>query len=57
MASFKLMKWSSNETAVLEDVPVEDRQPSLEIREETLGVIWEPERGIFTFQVELPGAC
>ncbi|XP_068734492.1 uncharacterized protein [Montipora capricornis] len=63
MASFKLRKWSSNETAVLEDAPVEDRQPSLEIREEgtpkikTLGVMWETERDIFTFQVELPSAC
>ena len=63
MASFKLRKWSSNETAVLEDVPVEDRQPSLEIREEgtpkikTLGVMWETERDIFTFQVQQHGAC
>ena len=50
MASFKLRKRSSNETAILEDVPVEDRQPSLEIREEgtpkikTLGVMWETEQ-------------
>ena len=50
MASFKLRKWSSNETAVLEDVPVEDRQPSLEIREEGTPKI-------NTFQVEQHGAC
>ena len=63
MASFKLGKWSSNETAVLENFPLEDRQLSLEILKEgtskikTLGVMWETERDIFTFQVELPGAC
>ena len=63
MASFELRKWSSNETAVFEDVLVEDRQLSLEIREEgtpkikTLGVMWETERDIFTVQVEQHGAC
>ena len=34
MASFTLRKWSSNEAAVVEDIPVEDRLPSLEIHEE-----------------------
>ena len=45
---------------VIEDIPAEDRLAALEIaREElpkikTLGVMWEAERDVFTFQAELP---
>ena len=59
-AGFKLRKWSSNETAVIEDIPIEDRLSTLEIGKEelpkikTLGVMWEAERDVFTFQVEPP---
>ena len=34
LASFRLRKWSSNEKSVLEDVPEEDRQPGVEVRED-----------------------
>lgn len=60
MAGFKLRKWSSNEPVVIEDIPIEDRLPALEINKEelpktkTLGVMWEAERDVFTFQVEPP---
>ena len=55
-ASFRLRKWSSNDKSVLEDVPEEDRQPGLEIREDgrptgkvkTLGVTWKSENDVFT---------
>ena len=61
-ASFALRKWSSNDKSVLEDVPEEDRQPGLEIREDgrptgkvkTLGVTWKSENDVFTFNVEIP---
>jgi hypothetical protein len=61
-ASFGLRKWSSNDKSVLEDVPEEDRQPGLEIREDgrstgkvkTLGVTWKSENDVFTFNVEIP---
>ena len=61
-AGFKLRKWSSNEPAVIEDIPAEDRLPALEISDEgvprikTLGVTWEAQRDVFTFQVKLPDA-
>lgn len=60
MAGFKLRKWSSNEPVVIEDIPVEDRLPTLEINKDqllktkTLGVMWEAARDVFTFHVELP---
>jgi hypothetical protein len=61
-ASFRLRKWSSNNKSVLEDVPEEDRQPGLEIREDgrptgkvkTLGVTWKSENDVFTFNVKIP---
>ena len=60
MANFKLRKWSSNEPVVIEDVPKEDRLPTLELdkdilpKTKTLGVMWEAERDVFTFQVQQP---
>lgn len=60
MAGFKLRKWSSNEPVVIEDVPKEDRLPTLELHKDilpktkTLGVMWEAERDVFTFQVQQP---
>ena len=53
-ASFRLRKWSSNDKSVLEDVPEEDRQPGLEIREDgrpTGKVTWKSENDVFTFNV------
>ena len=60
MAGFKLRKWSSNEPVVIEDVPKEDRLPTLELdkdilpKSKTFGVMWEAERDVFTFQVQQP---
>ena len=60
MAGFKLRKWSSNEPVVIEDIPKEDRLPTLELdkdilpKTKTLGVMWEAERDVFTFQVQQP---
>ena len=60
MAGFKLRKWSSNEPVVIEDVPKEDRLLTLELEKDilpktkTLGVMWEAERDVFTFQVQQP---
>ena len=61
-AHFHLRKWSSNDRSVLEDVPTEDRQPDIEIREDgrptgklkTLGVTWRSENDVFTFNVQPP---
>lgn len=58
--SFKLRKWSSNDPAVINDVPAEDRLQRLEIQEEespkikTLGILWEAENDVFTFRVKPP---
>lgn len=60
MAGFKLRKWSTSEPAVIEDVPKEDRLPTLELdkddlpKTKTLGVMWEAERDVSTFQVQQP---
>ena len=60
MAGFKLRKWSSNEPVVIEDVPKEDRLPTLELdkdilpKTKTLGVMWEAERDVSTLQVQQP---
>ena len=50
----------SNEVEVIKDVPFEDRQPGLEINSgnlpvmKTLGVSWQANRDVFTFQVTPP---
>ena len=60
MAGFKLRKWSSNVPVVIEDIPKEDRLPTLELgkdsvtKTKTLGVMWEAERDVFTLQVQQP---
>ena len=60
MAGFRLRKWSSNEPVVTEDIPEEDRLPTLAINKDgwpktkTLGVMWEVQRDVFTFRVEQP---
>lgn len=62
LASFRLRKWASNEKSVLEDVPEEDRQPGVEVREDgrptgnvkTLGVTWKSENDLFTFNIQPP---
>ena len=60
MAGFKLRKWSSNEPVVIEDIPKEDRLPTIDLdkdilpKTKTLGVMWEAERDVFTFQVQQP---
>ena len=58
IAGFRLRKWSSNEPMVTEDIPEEDRLPTLAINKDdlpktkTLGVMWEAQRDVFTFRVE-----
>ena len=60
MVGFKLRKWSSNVPVVIEDIPKEDRLPTLVLdkdnlpKTKTLGVMWEADRDIFTFQVQQP---
>ena len=60
VAGFRLRKWSSSEPVVIEDIPEEDRLPTLAINKDdlpktkTLGVMWEAQRDVFTFQVEQP---
>ena len=50
MAGFKSRKWSSNVPVVIEDIPKEDRLPTLELdkdnlpKTKNLGVMWEAER-------------
>lgn len=57
---FKLRKWLSNDSAVLEDVPEDDRLQNLEIQEEeptnvrTLGVLWDATSDVFTFRAKPP---
>ena len=60
MAGFNLRKWSSNEAAVIENVLVSDRLPTIDIntgeppKTKTLGVMWEAARDVFLFQVKQP---
>ena len=60
MAGFNLRKWSSNEAAVIENVPESDRLPTIDIntgeppKTKTLGVMWEAARDVFLFQVKQP---
>ncbi|XP_065082284.1 uncharacterized protein LOC135704729 [Ochlerotatus camptorhynchus] len=57
---FQLRKWASNEDAVLEDVPPENRalQPSVDLQPDqcikTLGLHWEPASDVFRYRIELP---
>ena len=60
IAGFNLRKWSSNEAAVIENIPVGDRLPAIEInngelaKTKTLGVTWEAARDVFLFQTKQP---
>ena len=62
LAGFRLRKWSSNEPSVVASIPESDRLSAVEINKEepsktkTLGVLWDPERDVFTFRVEPPDA-
>ena len=62
VAGFRLRKWSSNEPSVVASIPESDRLSAVEINKEepsktkTLGVLWDPERDVFTFRVEPPDA-
>lgn len=59
-AGFKLRKWASNSSAVLENIPSSDREvepfelnlDSSAIK--TLGIFWSPLTDSFSFQVNLP---
>ena len=57
--SFKLRKWTSNDPVVINNLPEEDQLQSLVIKEDTskvktFGILWEPERDVFTFCVKPP---
>ena len=60
IAGFNLRKWSSNEAAVIENIPLGDRLPAIEInngelvKPKTLGVTWEAARDVFLFQTKQP---
>jgi hypothetical protein len=62
LAGFWLRKWSSNEPSVVASIPESDRLSAVEINKEkpsktkTLGVLWDPQRDVFTFRVEPPDA-
>jgi len=57
MVGFKLMRFSAIKPVMIEDIPVEDRPPALEIAKgelpeiKTLGVTWEAEKDVFAFQI------
>ena len=57
---FKLRKWASNNSSVVEDVPQEDRVQKVKIEDgdpsslKTLGVWWKSDGDVFTFQVKQP---
>ena len=57
MVGFKLMRFSAIKPVMIEDIPVEDRPPALEIAKgelpeiKTLGVTWKAEKDVFAFQI------
>ena len=62
-AGINLRKWSSNEPEVMNNIPIADRLPAVQIsdacdgvspRTKTLGVTWEAARDVFLFQVKQP---
>ena len=61
-AGFALRKWMSNLVEVIEDIPVEDRLPGLQIDDghlptlKTLGVSWQADGDVFTFRVQTPSS-
>ena len=60
LGGFRLRKWASNDDQVLNNVPEEDRLPSLKINGQetppikTLGVSWNAKTNVFTFFVKQP---
>jgi hypothetical protein len=52
-------KWLSNSTAVMEQIPLEDRAKEVDLNcghlptKKTLGVMWQAEEDVFTFKVHL----
>ena len=59
MAGFKLRKWSSNVPVVIEDIPKEDRLPTLELDKDNLPRprLWKlcgKQKEMSTFQVQQP---
>lgn len=60
-AGFKLRKWVSNNVAVINDIPLEDRaiQLPFNIVKNTvtaLGIIWNPTSDEFNFKINLSDA-
>ncbi|XP_055604816.1 uncharacterized protein LOC129753047 [Uranotaenia lowii] len=59
-AGFPLKKWASNESAVLEGIPLEDLavSPVHSLQDEqsvsTLGLVWETKTDVLRFRVQLP---
>lgn len=60
MAGFNLHKWASNEPEAIDNIPIADHLPGVQIngedsfRTKTLGVGWEAARDAFVFQVKQP---
>ncbi|XP_058840866.1 uncharacterized protein LOC131696336 [Topomyia yanbarensis] len=59
---FELRKWASNEEAVLEGIPNENRalQPSVDFHRDqcikTLGLHWEPASDVLRYKIQLPSS-
>ena len=62
LAGMRIHKWCSNETAVLEDVPENDRVADVHLENgqlptiKTLGVLWQSNDYVFTFRFGPPPA-
>ena len=59
-AGFKIWRWCSNRSNVLEDIPLEDRMANVNIEEselpsmKALGVQWNAETDMFNFKLSPP---
>lgn len=53
---FPLRKWASNDSTIIQDVPIADLETEIKIGDheviKTLGVAWSPREDIFRFLVE-----
>ncbi|XP_055543128.1 uncharacterized protein LOC129728701 [Wyeomyia smithii] len=58
---FKLHKWCANEAAILEGVPLEDREKQMCFEKggviKTLGVLWDPANDVFMYRVKPMNDC
>lgn len=56
-AGMQLRKWCSNDSQIIEGVPIDHRETLLKIDEndliKTLGILWQPSTDVFTFSINL----